>query len=186
MSRAPKLALQAVAIAVVASMVALLGWRVVTRDRAQGIADAIAAGKKPAAPDFDLPLLNGTGRVVLSSLRGKAVVLNFWASWCIPCKEEAPRLQAAWEKWRDRGVVFLGVDAQDFRSDAKRFAARYHLTYPIVHDGKGSTLGHFGVTGFPETWFVDREGRLVGERIQGPVSAQQLDDNIRLALGGTP
>ena len=186
MSHAPKLALQAVAIAVVASMVALLGWRVVTRDRAHGIADAIAAGKRPAAPDFDLPLLDGTGRVVLSSLRGKAVVLNFWASWCVPCKDEAPRLQAAWEKWRDRGVVFLGVDAQDFRSDAKRFAARYRLTYPIVHDGKGSTLGHFGVTGFPETWFVDREGRLVGERIQGPVSAHQLDDNIRLALRETP
>ena len=176
--------LQAVAIAVVAAMVALLGWRVVTRDHAQGIADAIAAGKKPAAPDFDLPLLDGMGRVVLSSLRGKAVVLNFWASWCIPCKEEAPRLQAAWERWRDRGVVFVGVDAQDFRSDARRFAARYGLTYPIVHDGKGSTLGRFGVSGFPETWFVDREGRLVGERVQGPVSAAQLDDDIRLALGG--
>ena len=175
--------LQAVAIAVVAAMVALLGWRVVTRDQAQGIADAIAAGKKPAAPDFDLPLLDGTGRVVLSSLRGKAVVLNFWASWCIPCKEEAPRLQAAWERWRDRGVVFVGVDAQDFRSDAKRFAARYGLTYPIVHDGKGSTLGRFGVSGFPETWFVDRQGRLVGERVQGPMSAQRLDDDIRLTLG---
>ena len=185
MSRAPKLALQAVAIAVIASMVALLGWRVVTRDRAQGIADAIAAGKKPAAPDFDLPLLDGTGRVVLSSLRGKAVVLNFWASWCVPCKEEAPRLEAAWEKWRDRDVVFVGVDAQDFSGDAKRFAARYRLTYPIVHDGSGSTLGRFGVSGFPETWFVDREGRLVGERIQGPVSAQQLEDNIGLALGGS-
>jgi len=183
MSRVPKLALQAVAIAVVASMIALLGWRVVTHDRAQGIADAIAAGKTPAAPDFDLPLLDGTGRVVLSSLRGKAVVLNFWASWCLPCKDEAPRLQAAWEKWRDRGVVFVGVDAQDFRGDAKRFVARYRLTYPIVHDGRGSTLGRFGVSGFPETWFVDREGRLVGARIQGPVSARELDDNIRLALG---
>ena len=79
----------------------------------------------------------------------------------------------------------LGVDAQDFTGDAERFVERYGLTYPIVHDGRGSTLGRFGVTGFPETWFVGRNGRLVGERIQGPVSDEQLERNIRLAMEAT-
>ena len=178
-----KLLLQAAAVVVVALLVALLGWQVVNRNEGRGIADAVAAGKAPAAPDFELPLLDGSGTLSLSSLRGKAVVLNFWASWCIPCKEEAPRLQAAWERWRDRGVVLVGIDAQDFRADAKRFAERYGITYPIVHDGEGSSLGRFGVTGFPETWFIDRDGRIVGERVQGPVTDEQLDENIVLALG---
>ena len=92
--------------------------------------------------------------------------------------------EAAWEKGRDEGGVFLGVDAQDFVGDARRFVKRFGLTYPQVHDGSGSTLGRFGVTGFPETWFVDREGKLVGERVQGPISAEQLDRNIEIALGG--
>jgi cytochrome c biogenesis protein CcmG/thiol:disulfide interchange protein DsbE len=178
-----KLALQAAAVTVVALLVALLGWQVVNRNEGRGVADAVAAGKPIQAPNFELPLLDGSGTLSLASLRGKAVVLNFWASWCEPCKEESPRLEAAWQRWRDRGVVVVGVDAQDFRVDARRFVERYRLTYLIVHDGNGSSLGHFGVTGFPETWFVDREGRLVGERIQGPVSDEQLDENISIALG---
>lgn len=178
-----KLALQAAAVAVVALLIALLGWQVANRNEGRGVADAVAAGKPIQAPGFELPLLDGSGTLSLASLRGKAVVLNFWASWCEPCKEESPRLEAAWQRWRDRDVVVVGIDAQDFRVDAKRFVTRYELTYPIVHDGDGSSLGRFGVTGFPETWFVDRDGRLVGERVQGPVSDEQLDENIAIALG---
>ena len=180
-----KLVLQAAAVTVVALLIALLAWQVVTKEKALGLADALAKGESPAAPPLDLPTLDGKGRVSLQSLRGKAVVVNFWASWCEPCKEESPRLQAAWERYRDQGVVVLGVDAQDFTGDAERFVERYGLTYPIVHDGRGSTLGRFGVTGFPETWFVGRNGRLVGERIQGPVSDEQLERNIRLAMEAT-
>ncbi len=80
----------------------------------------------------------------------------------------------------------LGVDAQDFREDARRFMTRFGLTYPIVYDGKGSTLGKSGVTGFPETFFVDRQGRLVGERIPGGVDIERnreaFERNIELAL----
>lgn len=179
-----KLVLQIAAVGVVGLLLALLGWRVASRQAGQNVAAGVERGSAPAAPDFTLPELDGDGEITLSSYRGKAVVLNFWASWCIPCREEAPRLQAAWEKWRDEGVVFLGVDAQDFVGDARRFVQRFGLTYPQVHDGSGSTLGRFGVTGFPETWFVDREGKLVGERVQGPISAEQLDRNIEIALGG--
>ena len=178
-----KLVLQIGAVCVVGLLLGLLGWRVASRQAGQNVAAGVEKGEAPTAPDFTLPAIDGSGNVTLSSLKGKAVVLNFWASWCVPCREEAPRLQAAWERWRDRGVVVLGVDAQDFVGDAKRFIGRYHLTYPSLHDGPGSTLGRFGVTGFPETWFVNREGKLVGDRIQGPVTEDVLDRNIRLALG---
>ena len=86
------------------------------------------------------------------------MIVNFWASWCIPCKDEAPALQKTYEKYRAQGLVVLGIDAQDFREDAKRFAKRFGVTYPVVYDGSGSTLGKWGVTGFPETFFVDRSG----------------------------
>ena len=178
-----KRVLQAVAVAVIASLIGLFAWRLSQNDAAQTLQGKIAAGDKPPAPLFHLSRLGGRGTLSLTSLRGRAVVVNFWASWCVPCKEEAPRLEKAWQRYRSRGLVVLGVDAQDFQSDATRFVARYHLTYPVVHDGPGSTLGHWGVTGFPETFFVDRRGRLVGQKIEGPVTEEQLARYIDEALG---
>ena len=180
-----KLLPQAAAVSVVASLLALLGWQVAAEGKVRSLADRLEAGESPQAPAFDVPLLNGDGSLSLASLRDKAVVLNFWASWCEPCKEEAPRLEAASKRYRDRGVVIVGIDAQDFRKDARGFVSRYGLTYPIVHDGPGATIGRYGVTGFPETWFVGRNGRLVGERIQGPVSDEQLAQGIERALEAT-
>ena len=182
MAARAKLLLQVGAVALLALLLVLLLVRVLTKEEARGLADAVAAGEAPLAPDFELPRLSGEGSVRLSGLRGKAVVVNFWASWCEPCEEEAPHLEAAWRTWKDRGVVLLGVDAQDFRTDARRFVERFGITYPIVHDGRGSTLGRFGVTGFPETWFVDRQGKLV-ERVVGPVDARTLERGIEAALG---
>ena len=82
-------------------------------------------------------------------------------------------MQKTYEKYRAQGLTVLGIDAQDFRGDAKRFAKRFGVTYPVVYDGSGSTLGKWGVTGFPETFFVDRSGRLVGERIQGGIDTER-------------
>jgi cytochrome c biogenesis protein CcmG, thiol:disulfide interchange protein DsbE len=76
----------------------------------------------------------------------------------------------------------VGVDAQDFRSDARRFVARYGVTYPVVHDSGTSTGTHYNVTGFPETWFVDRSGHLVGDHVKGPLTRQQLARNLVIAL----
>ena len=175
-----KLGLQAVSVAVVVGLLGLLIWKVVHQGK--GAAGELARGKHPAAPHFDLSRLDREGRLSLASLRGKVVVLNFWASWCAPCKSEAPRLEAAWRQFRAQGVVVVGVDAQDFSGDAREFVRRYKLTYPNVHDGPGNVLPKYGVTGFPETYFVDRDGRLVGERVEGEISEARLTSGIRRAL----
>lgn len=176
-----KLALQAAAVSVVALLIALLGWEISRAEQGRGLSGAVADGKAPPAPVFTLERLEGGGEVSLADFRGKAVVLNFWASWCAPCKDEAPMLQSAWERYRERGLVVLGIDAQDFRIDGRRFAERYGLTYPLLYDGNGSTLGRFGVTGFPETWFVSRSGRLVAH-IEGALTQESLERDIQAAL----
>lgn len=91
-------------------------------------------------------------------------------------------LQRAWEERRDDGLVVVGVNAQDFERDARRFVERYGLTYPILHDGPGSSLGRYGLTGFPETWWIDRRGRLVAYA-QGQFTEDELRRNIERALG---
>ena len=178
-----KLVLQAAAVAVVASLLVLLAIQVFTKDAGAGLVAAVERGETPPAPPLDLPALEGGETISLSEYTrdGKAVVLNFWASWCEPCKREAPMLEEAWRRHRDRGLVVLGVDAQDFKRDARRFADRYGLTYPIVHDGPGESLGRYGLTGFPETWWVDRRGRLVAYA-QGEFTQEDLDRNIEKAL----
>ena len=180
---------QAVALLGVAALLALLVWKGAFGGDT-GAADALEQGKVVQAPAFTLDRLDADGRLALQDLRGKAVVVNFWASWCIPCRDEAPVLQNTFERYRDRGLVVLGVDVNDFRQDARRFMRRYGLTYPIVYDGKGSTVGKWGVRGFPETFFVDRSGRLVGERISGAVDIERnraaFERGIALALGDAP
>ena len=180
---------QAIALAGVAALLGLLVWKVAF-DREGGAAAELEQGKLVDAPAFTLDRLDRPGRLSMSDLKGKAVVVNFWASWCIPCRDEAPVLQQTWERYRGRGLVVLGVDVNDFKQDARRFADRYGLTYPLVYDGKGSTVGKWGVRAFPETFFVDRRGKLVGERIVGGVDIERNRDTyergIALALGDPP
>lgn len=174
---------QAAAVMVVALLIALLAWQIAEKEEGRGLADAVAAGEAPVAPNFVLDSLDGEEEVSLAEFRGRPVVLNFWASWCGPCKDEAPMLQAAWERYRDRGLVILGVDAQDLASDGRRFAKRYGMTYPLAYDGNGSTLGRYGLTGFPETWFVSRDGKLVGDHVTGPLDEETLERNVQILLG---
>lgn len=162
-------------------LLVLLGMRLLSNSSGRRLDEALASGKSPAAPDFSLQRLNGEGPLQLRSLRGSAVVLNFWASWCVPCKQEAPLLEAAARQHRSAGLVVVGIDAQDFRSDARGFVERYRLTYPVVRDDGTSTLTHYDVTGFPETWFIDRSGHLVGEHVQGPLTRERLARNIAIA-----
>jgi cytochrome c biogenesis protein CcmG/thiol:disulfide interchange protein DsbE len=170
--------LQAITVVVVAGLLGLLIWKVVHQEK--GV--KLGGGRTPPAPQFALSRLDAPGKLALASLRGKVVVLNFWASWCVPCKSEAPRLEAAWQRYRGKDVVVLGVDAQDFSGDAKHFMRKYKLTYPNVHDGPGDVLPKYGVTGFPETYFVDRQGRLIGDRVAGEITVSKLTAGIRHAL----
>jgi cytochrome c biogenesis protein CcmG, thiol:disulfide interchange protein DsbE len=176
MSGRLRLGAQAAAVTVVVALLALLGWKLFQGE--SEVTSTLSKGGTPTAPAFALERLDGKGELQLASLRGKTVVLNFWASWCGPCKDEAPLLQQAHERWRGKDVVFVGVDVKDFRGDARDFIERYGITYPNVHDGKGSLVGRYGVTGYPETYFVDPSGK-VRYRIAGPVqSSAEIDDGI--------
>jgi cytochrome c biogenesis protein CcmG, thiol:disulfide interchange protein DsbE len=181
-----KLIGQVIAATVVVALLGLFAWKLAADD--SGVAADLAAGKVSPAPDFELASLADPSRSIsLSGYRGKAVVVNFWASWCVPCREESPFLESVYQRYRARGLVVLGVDVKDFNTDARRFVKRFKMTYPVVTDGRGKTVGRWGVQRFPETYFVDRKGRLVGERIQGGVDLERnreaFDRGVASALG---
>jgi cytochrome c biogenesis protein CcmG, thiol:disulfide interchange protein DsbE len=179
-ARRAKLVAQGVAVGLVVLLFVLLTWTLLTEEGGN-LAAAAARGERPQAPDFTLERLDRKGELALSSLEGKAVVLNVWASWCIPCKEEAPFLERVWQQNRKRGLVVVGLDAKDFRRDARKFAERFGLTFPIVYDGPGGTLGGYGVTGFPETFVIDRQGKVV-EAFAGAVNADEDRARLRAAI----
>jgi cytochrome c biogenesis protein CcmG/thiol:disulfide interchange protein DsbE len=122
------------------------------------------------------------GRVRLEELRGTPVVLNFWASWCIPCKEEAPFLAAASRAHR-RDIAFLGLDIQDFERDARRFLDRLDVPYPSVRETGSKIHTAYGLTGVPETYYIDGRGRIVAHAT-GAVSREELERDIKLLLAG--
>ena len=171
---------QAIALVGVAALLGLLVWKVAF-DRDGGVAADLGKGTPVFAPEFTLDRLDRPGRLSMSDLRGKAVVVNFWASWCLPCRDEAPVLQQTFERYRGDGLVVLGVDFNDFKGDARRMLARYAVTYPNVFDRKGSTVGRYGITGVPETFFISRSGKVVA-RVPLPIKPETLDENIERAL----
>jgi cytochrome c biogenesis protein CcmG, thiol:disulfide interchange protein DsbE len=185
--------LQGVTLAAVAGMLVLLIWRVVEVGRGSRLVSEIRDQRRPAAPAFRLPIIwprsetwpaglrspiTG-GRLRSSQLRGRPVVLNFWASWCIPCRHEAPRLVAS-ARAHAGEVVFLGVDVEDLTSDARSFLRRYRVNYVSVRDGGGSTYDDYGLTGVPETYWLDGRGRIV-DHYPGEVSRWRLELGIREA-----
>jgi cytochrome c biogenesis protein CcmG/thiol:disulfide interchange protein DsbE len=163
-TRTLKLTGQVVALAAVAGLLGLLVWRLTHQSHPPKIGGP--------APNFTLRRIDGAGKLDLASLRGKPVVLNFWASWCVPCKGEAKLLEQAWRQYRSSGVVFVGVDYHDVASDARTFLTHHGITYPTVQDGSGMIGDRYGLTGVPETYFIDRRGRLVGSHIVGTITNQ--------------
>ena len=158
-----KLGAQAVAVAVVGALLAVLVWRLTHQRPPPKVGGP--------APAFTLHRLDGTGRVSLASFRGKTVVLNFWASWCDPCKREAPALERLWQQQRGKGVVVLGVDSNDSSGDARRFMSAHGITYPVVSDPRGLVAANtYDIASLPVTYVINPLGRIVGGRVLGPIS----------------
>jgi cytochrome c biogenesis protein CcmG, thiol:disulfide interchange protein DsbE len=186
--------LQSTALAAVAGLLALLVWRVVHSGSGSAVVRAVSRGEKPNAPAFNLPVIWShsetwpatlhkalvDGRIDLRELRGHPVVINFWASWCIPCKREAPRFTAAARTYAGK-VAFLGIDIQDFVSDAHRFLRRYETNYVSVRNGDGSVGNRYGITGIPETYYLNRRGRIVVHDL-GEASPDDLQAGIGAIL----
>ena len=159
-----------VATAGVIALLALLVWKV-AHGSGGGIASKVDHGETVAAPAVSLPFLHG-GTFDLAAYRGKVVVLNFWASWCVDCKLEAKSLADAAARWKGKNVVVVGVDTKDFAFAASRYMKRYGVDYPVVRDVSGSLSDRFGVTGYPETFFIDRSGRVTPPHVVGPITPQ--------------
>jgi cytochrome c biogenesis protein CcmG/thiol:disulfide interchange protein DsbE len=171
----PSRALQLVRVIVIAALAALvlvlaLGFRRDPQDIRTGTIGH-------AAPAFDLERLDGSGRVRLADLAGKVVVVNFFASWCVPCKEEAPALSRMWERYRTSDVAFIGIVYQDAPDAAKAFHERLGQTWPIGADENGRTALGFGVFGVPETYFIGKDGVIAGRHI-GPIDEATLARGI--------
>lgn len=145
------------------------------------VAALVDGGQQPAAPNIQLPNLFGRGTTSLSSLRGRVVLVNFWASWCVDCRNEAPLFESLQRDYRGRMTV-LGVDASDFVGDGRRFARQYGITYPLVHD-TGSVLNRWvGQPSFPDTFVIDRQGKVIAY-FDGAVTYANLSGVLRRQLG---
>jgi cytochrome c biogenesis protein CcmG/thiol:disulfide interchange protein DsbE len=163
--------LRPVPIAVICAVLALIGllaYGLAANEPDRAVEDALARGERRPAPALELPRLTGGGRGSLADYRGKVVVLNFWASWCGPCRDESPLLDRWHRRMRDRGGVVLGVDTLDVTGKARAFIERYGLSYPMLRDGDGASRESYGILGFPETFVIDRRGGIAAVQ-RGPV-----------------
>jgi cytochrome c biogenesis protein CcmG/thiol:disulfide interchange protein DsbE len=157
-------------VAGVAGLIGLLAYGVASQDPKGSV-------NGEAAPDFSLPPLDGGPERSLDDWRGQVVVLNYWASWCEPCRDESPLLERWHKKISKQNATVLGVDVLDVTSDAQDFIDKYGLTYPHLRDRDGSTQDDLGIVAYPETFVIDRGGRIAASR-RGPVDDEFLRDTV--------
>jgi len=189
--------LRTVAVLIPLLLIGLLAFGLVAQSPNTTIDDSLAQGQSILAPAFHLDVLQRgnlgprltaelavplrAGRLSLSELRGVPFVLNFWASWCVPCAQEAPTLERAWARARPRGVLFLGLDMQDATPDGRNFMHHFGIDYLNIHDPSNEVALSYGVTGLPESFFISRAGKIVSHVI-GESSSAQLKQGIAAAL----
>jgi cytochrome c biogenesis protein CcmG, thiol:disulfide interchange protein DsbE len=183
-------------LAIVVALLGLLVWATLHATRGESLVARIAAGDKPPAPHFDLAVIwrrdetwppqlrraLGDDRLDLHELRGRPVVMNFWASWCIPCRDEAPLLSASARAHRGQ-AVFLGVNVQDLTEDALEFLREFDAPYVSIRDRNNKTFDDYGLTGVPETYYLDARGRIVGH-VPGAISRRTLEQGVAAVMAG--
>jgi cytochrome c biogenesis protein CcmG/thiol:disulfide interchange protein DsbE len=146
--------------AFVAALLALLVYGVAIKSGGNKYDNALAAGKRLPATVREARVLNDDGTKSIADFRGKVVLLNFWASWCVPCKVESPAIERAYVKYAPRGLVVLGADVDDLTADANKFVIENKLTYPIVRYSSENATKDFGTKRMPETFVIDRDGNV--------------------------
>ncbi len=159
---------------VIVSFLGLLVWGMLNKQPITGLSGITMVNR--AAPDFSLTTFKGT-TISLEDLRGKPIVINFWASWCPPCRVEAPLLERTWRAYKNRGLIFLGVNIQDRKEDALNFIREFGITYPNGPDPTGEISIDYGVSGLPVTFFVSSKGEVV-RRWVGAVEKSVLSGSI--------
>ena len=172
-------------VGVLVALLALLAYGLAENEPDRGVEQALARGEFEPAPELELPRLGEDGEATLADYRGRVVVLNFWASWCKPCRAESPLL----ERWHNRiaaggGGTVLGVDVLDVTADAEAFIREYGLSYPMLKDRDGDALKSFGVVAYPETFVIDRAGRIRAVR-RGPVDEAFMRSEVAPLLEDT-
>jgi cytochrome c biogenesis protein CcmG/thiol:disulfide interchange protein DsbE len=164
-------------------MLILLGAGLAASHASRTLDQAIANGERVAAPSLRLPgLLPARRTFTLRAWRGHVVVVNVWASWCGPCRSEAPMLERWYRRITARGGTVLGIDTFDVTSDALSFIRQYHLSYPMLRDPGGEAKQKFGMTGFPESFVLDRRGRVAALE-RGPIDDRFMQAHVLPLLG---
>ena len=157
-----------VVVALLIALVTLLAYGLASGDGDDDLTTPSRAASGRPRPRSTCRRSSGTGARSLAEYKGKVVVLNVWASWCDPCRDESPLLERWHQRMKPRGGLVLGVDTQDVESDARAFIREYKLTYPHLRDKEGDELrSDYGVVGYPETFVIDRQGR-VAALFRGP------------------
>jgi len=174
----------AVAVAA-AALIAVLAYGVASQSRDTSIDDAVAKGERPDAPVASLPVLGGSGEGSLEDHRGEVVLLNFWASWCPPCVDELPLLERTQHGFEGQRATVLGVNYKDLPEDALGFVHRFGLTYPTLRDRDGEFADRYAAAAFPETFVIDRRGRIAATR-RGPVDRAWLAKTLPPLLAERP